>query len=418
MNDLQLPFIVFNCFLLVFYLIRRNGFDLFGISYFSSVIYFSPGFFGFSGVLVNLKDWIYSPIHEKTYIVYFIFQLIVLIVTIIHDFLVNFRSKFNFTNPSGNDIYKFEVYSCLILLIVSFSLVNILGGGALHQLDKDQVMANVGRWYVLYESLMTLAFAYIFTIAKFKKRYLICLLFLVFDIYLGFRTSFVITLLMLFFVFFNMRGKRLIAHWPYLLLASVTVFSVLLLKLLMFGLKKGDLDLLMTVLSNKDTYEKLLSTSEPFVTQEILNAVVTLDFKTDGEHLKLIPLQFVLLGDVVFGSIGSFNDYFQHKLYPKITYGMASNFLAEFYAVAGYLGVVFISFVYASLLFFMNLGMQLVRDKYKPILLLLGVYWAFYIYRNDVAYLLNIEKRILISFVFIAFVSFVIKKMVAHKDFR
>ncbi|WP_333796345.1 hypothetical protein [Rheinheimera sp.] len=410
MSEVQLPFILFNLSLLLFYLLRRNGFDLFGISYFSSFIYFSPTFFGYAGFLVDLTDWVYSPLADKTYAVYFIFLSILFLTTLSHDLFIKTSGNFNYSQIKADDKYKYEMYSAFILLLISFFLLNIFGGGALHQLDKNQVMANIGRWYLLYESILLLAIAYVLTVAKFRTAYICLLFFLCFDVYLGFRTSFVIAILMLFFVSFNKKDKRLIGLWPYLLLGVFAVFSILMLKLMMFGLKKGDIDILLAILSNSQTYEKLLSTSEPFVTQSILNTVVSLDFRTDAEHLKLIPLQFVLLGDVVFGQIRSFNDYFQPALFPKINYGMASNFLAEFYAVSGIFGVFAVSAVYSLVLMVLNLAIQSVKAGYKPLLLLCGVYWAFYIYRNDMAYILNIEKRIVISFLLVILLAFVLRR--------
>lgn len=410
MSEVQLPFILFNLSLLLFYLLRRNGFDLFGISYFSSFIYFSPTFFGYAGFLVDLTDWVYSPLVDKTYAVYFIFLSILFLTTLCHDLFIKTSGNFNYSQIKADDKYKYEMYSAFILLLISFFLLNIFGGGALHQLDKNQVMANIGRWYLLYESILLLAIAYVLTVAKFRAAYICLLFFLCFDVYLGFRTSFVIAILMLFFVSFNKKDKRLIGLWPYLLLGVFAVFSILMLKLMMFGLKKGDIDILLAILSNSQTYEKLLSTSEPFVTQSILNTVVSLDFRTDAEHLKLIALQFVLLGDVVFGQIRSFNDYFQPALFPKINYGMASNFLAEFYAVSGVFGVFAVSAVYSLVLMVLNLAIQSVKAGYKPLLLLCGVYWAFYIYRNDMAYILNIEKRIVISFLLVILLAFVLRR--------
>ncbi len=410
MSEVQLPFILFNLSLLLFYLLRRNGFDLFGISYFSSFIYFSPTFFGYAGFLVDLTDWVYSPLADKTYAVYFIFLSILFLTTLSHDLFIKTSGNFNYSQIKADDKYKYEMYSAFILLLISFFLLNIFGGGALHQLDKNQVMANIGRWYLLYESILLLAIAYVLTVVKFRTVYICLLFFLCFDVYLGFRTSFVIAILMLFFVSFNKKDKRLIGLWPYLLLGVFAVFSILMLKLMMFGLKKGDIDILLAILSNSQTYEKLLSTSEPFVTQSILNTVVSLDFRTDAEHLKLIPLQFVLLGDVVFGQIRSFNDYFQPALFPKINYGMASNFLAEFYAVSGFFGVFAVSAVYSLVLMVLNLAIQSVKAGYKPLLLLCGVYWAFYIYRNDMAYILNIEKRIVISFLLVILLAFVLRR--------
>lgn len=410
MSEVQLPFILFNLSLLLFYLLRRNGFDLFGISYFSSFIYFSPTFFGYAGFLVDLTDWVYSPLVDKTYAVYFIFLSILFLTTLSHDLFIKTSGNFNYSQIKADDKYKYEMYSAFILLLISFFLLNIFGGGALHQLDKNQVMANIGRWYLLYESILLLAIAYVLTVVKFRTAYICLLFFLCFDVYLGFRTSFVIAILMLFFVSFNKKDKRLIGLWPYLLLGVFAVFSILMLKLMMFGLKKGDIDILLAILSNSQTYEKLLSTSEPFVTQSILNTVVSLDFRTDAEHLKLIPLQFVLLGDVVFGQIRSFNDYFQPALFPKINYGMASNFLAEFYAVSGFFGVFAVSAVYSLVLMVLNLAIQSVKAGYKPLLLLCGVYWAFYIYRNDMAYILNIEKRIVISFLLVILFAFVLRR--------
>lgn len=410
MSEVQLPFILFNLSLLLFYLLRRNGFDLFGISYFSSFIYFSPTFFGYAGFLVDLTDWVYSPLVDKTYAVYFIFLSILFLTTLSHDLFIKTSGNFNYSQTKADDKYNYEMYSAFILLLISFFLLNIFGGGALHQLDKNQVMANIGRWYLLYESILLLAIAYVLTVVKFRTAYVCLLFFLCFDVYLGFRTSFVIAILMLFFVSFNKKDKRLIGLWPYLLLGVFAVFSILMLKLMMFGLKKGDIDILLAILSNSQTYEKLLSTSEPFVTQSILNTVVSLDFRTDAEHLKLIPLQFVLLGDVVFGQIRSFNDYFQPALFPKINYGMASNFLAEFYAVSGVFGVFAVSAVYSLVLMVLNLAIQSVKAGYKPLLLLCGVYWAFYIYRNDMAYILNIEKRIVISFLLVILLAFVLRR--------
>jgi hypothetical protein len=409
MSDEHVLFIIYNIFLLCFYLMRRNGFDLFGISFFSSFIYFSPGLFGYAGVLVTLTEWVYLPIAVKTYYVYFIFLTTLFLGTIAYDFVVRFNSEFDFDIIRKKNLFTSEVTVSILLLLVAFILVNAFGGGALHNLDKNEVMANVGRWYVLFETMLLLSFAYVLTVAKFKKYFLVLAVFIAFDIYLGFRTTFVIIMLMAFFVFFNRTNKRLISLWPYLSLGVFVVFFVLMLKLLMFGLKKGDIDILVNVLSNSSTYEKLLSTSEPFVTQAILNSVVIYDFKTDGEHLKLILLQFVVAGDVVFDGLRSFNDYFQPALFPKITYGMASNFLAEFYSVSGFFGVFFVSVFYVLILLILNFSLLISPARFKPLLLLGGVFWGFYIYRNDVAFLLYIEKRVIIGFLLITVASMIWK---------
>jgi hypothetical protein len=412
MSNEHLFFISLNFFLVICYLSRKNGFDFFGISYFSSVIYFSPGFFGYTGLVATKYDWMYWPLNEKVYIIYIIYLLALLFFTVLYDLFV----KGNLIQKKSTEIddYEFrtEMKVAISFIFMSFLLLNVFGGAALHNLDKDQVMASIGRWYVLYEATILISVAYLCTIVKIRFVYIVPIVFFIlFDLYLGFRTTFVISVLMVFFVIFNKNNQRLLSAWPYLLLCLFVVFIVLILKVMMYGLKKGDIEIIIGILENSQTYEKLLSTSEPFVTQSILNSVVDHEYKTDGGHLRLILAQFIFFGDILFDELKNFNSYFQPALFSKVRYGMASNFLAEFYAASGMVGVVAISFIYTGLLFFLNVYLSICRTSYKPVFLLVGVYWSFYIYRNDFSYMLNIEKRVLVGFVLILIVSTIVKKL-------
>ena len=412
MNNEHLFFVIFNSFLIIYYLCRKNGFDFFGISYFSSVIYFSPGFFGYTGLVASMYDWYYWPLNRKVYVIYIMYLFFLFLFTFLYDFFVKSRIALKFSSNKEVDAYRTEILVSIFLICSSFILLNIFGGANLHNLDKDQVMSSIGRWYVLYEATILIAVAYLCTVVKFRYLYILPLIFfIIFDIYLGFRTTFVISVLMVFFVAFNKNNQRLLSAWPYLFLCVLVVFAVLLLKAMMYGLKKGDVDVIVAILQNSDTYEKLLSTSEPFVTQSILNSVVDHEYKTDAGHLRLILVQFMFFGDVLFDELKNFNSYFQPDLFPKVRYGMASNFLAEFYAVSGMFGVVAISVLYTGGVFLLNVYFLLCRPMFKPIFLLIGVYWSFYIYRNDFSYMLNIEKRVLVGFLLIFVISSIVRRI-------
>jgi hypothetical protein len=135
--------------------------------------------------------------------------------------------------------------------------------------------------------------------------------------------------------------------------------------------------------------------SEPFATQMILNEVLRSGFQTDAHYiLESIVAQFTLFSGEFGLDVVSFNELFQPQLFSEVEYGLAANIWAQMLAAGGWpLFFGFLAVFVASL----RLGSQCLAANglvMRAAVALGGAYWAFYIHRNDLGYVLSLLKRV------------------------
>jgi len=181
------------------------------------------------------------------------------------------------------------------------------------------------------------------------------------------------------------------------ILALISGFAVFAYKGLYIAVKRGDIDLIISNVVNPKYYLSTIESSEPFITQAILNEVLRQSFVIGIDHLKSLFYQLVLFAPDLGYNIVSFNDIFQPALFPESGWmGMANNIWGEAISSGGWPLLIMFAIIYSLLL---GVGSYLLRShdpEIKAGMALIFSWWAFYINRNDLFNQISFEKRIVL----------------------
>jgi hypothetical protein len=141
-------------------------------------------------------------------------------------------------------------------------------------------------------------------------------------------------------------------------------------------------------LSHSDFYiSAFVAQSEAFVIQSILNEVVRKDFHTDAGYLIGQILTGLPLGASVFGidssKVISFNAMMQPALFPRVPFGMANNPWAQAYAAGGEWMVAVFALGYAFIVGILSLLFYKTTGSLRALFAVIAAWIAFYFHRND-----------------------------------
>jgi hypothetical protein len=211
-------------------------------------------------------------------------------------------------------------------------------------------------------------------------------------------------------------ARFLVAHRRFIVLGTLMAAFFFGWSQLYGIFKVGYWDLVQARVVSPGTYVTGLMTSEPFVTQAILNEVIIRCYSVPVEHLLGVLTVFIPFFSEFFGMPVSFNARFQPVLFPdQMKYGMASNFWAEATAVGDYaVLLIYILFYVAGLC----AGSILIRSSNRQVATVSAIvfsYFAFYIHRNDLAYQLLLERRILFAFLAAAMLAALVPSAVLRR---
>lgn len=394
---IQISFILLATAGLLFFLLKKRRFDFFSLAFISGCVYFMPGFFG--DVLYPYATIKTEAVGEKVSIIpgaYLIMMLVmggILISAIFFDSLSDQplrRIKFQ------GDKRATAIY--LLISIASLALVLLTNGKSLFIADKNTMMESLNRWIILFELSSLLLFI---TAVQEKSRIMIFIggVFLIFDMYIGFRSTTSIAIMATFLMLFHSAGRQSVMaqNYRYFMAGIVGALLLFVSKGIQFAIKSDQWDLVVDRLSNPDFYLFWITNSEPFITQAILNKVVAVDYRTGYEHILSALNQFILFAPELGAENISFNDFFQTALFPNITtWGMANNIWAQMYSAGSWLGVLIFIIIFCLILGLLSRALLVLEGAGAVVLVTMGCYWAFYIHRNDISYQLLLEKRVLI----------------------
>jgi hypothetical protein len=169
-------------------------------------------------------------------------------------------------------------------------------------------------------------------------------------------------------------------------------------------------------LFDSNTYINGIVKSEPFITQLILNEVISKNFHIGIAHYSDLIYQLMFTPSK-FKEHPNFNELFQPALFPNIDYGMAYNFWAEGLASGGLFLVFFLSLIYCSGILCLNLIYQMVDNSLKSITIIMGIYWCFYIHRNSMESIITSE-RFIIYIYFMGLLISVFFNLIILKKFK
>lgn len=386
----QVLFLIVASIGAAYFLISRRRFDYHAVAYFGSLIYFLPGFFGYTAFHTG-GVWVETKINDETYLV---FSAVVVSIWLFAQIGANVKSLIRIDLGVPNA--RLVVHSLLFFSVFGAFALSFSAGNSIHDADKAEVMESLGRWHILFYSAATLGLPLSYATKQYKALSLFFVL-LCFDLYLGFRSSIAISLISTVTVYLASKPKArlLLSEFKVALLTLAIGFFFFLYKVIAFAVKSGMWDLVWNRLSDGDTYAMLIKTSEPFVIQQILNDVVASNFKIDFIDVFSVFSQFIIFGPELGLHSPSFNASFQPALFPSVEYGMASNIWAQMWSSGGWGLLICFIFLFNLVLVIGNATLRspslMVRVGFAPGF----VYWAFYIHRNDIGYAVNIEKRLL-----------------------
>jgi len=387
----------------LYFLTSRRCFDYYTIAYFGSLAYFLPGFFGYTAFHIG-GVWSENEINNETYLV---------LITVTTSIWLCAQIGSNIRNPIKTNIRipnkKFPVNALLFLSTLGATILVLSAGNSIHDADKTAVMENLGRWHILFYSAAALGLPLSYATKQYKALFLFfCLL--CFDLYLGFRSTIAISIISLITVHLASKSKlRLASEQLKIILLMLFIGAFFFLyKVIAFSVKSGMWDLVIDRLSDGNTYAIMITRSEPFVIQQILNEVISKDFRVDIINVLSAFNQFILFGPEIGLGVSSFNDLFQPTLFPSVEYGMASNIWAQMWSAGGWGLLLFFIILFNLTLAVGNATLKspspIIRAGFAPAF----VYWAFYIHRNDISYAINIEKRLLLILVGCVLFSYIL----------
>jgi hypothetical protein len=387
----QALFVIFAVSGAAYFLFKRRGFDYYTVAFFSAIIYFLPGFFGYTTFHTG-GIWRETPLHSEAYLI-----MTAVIASILLSAVIASRVK----NPVNLNIAipapAFIVHTLLFLSLFGAIALTISAGSSIHDADKDVVMENLGRWHILFYSSATIGLPLSFTNKQYRLSFIFLAL-LVFDLYLGFRSSIAMASISVLALHLatQSRSRLALKEFKILFLIGAIGAFFFLYKSIAFATKSGMWDVVFETLSNSQTYGLMITRSEPFIIQQILNQVIIADFQTSIVNVFGVFSQIILFGPDLGLDSPSFNSLFQPTLFPSVEYGMASNIWAQMWSAGGWTLLLVFIIIFNVVLSVGNATLKssssVVRAGLAPIFL----YWAFYIHRNDLSYAVNIEKRMLL----------------------
>lgn len=380
----------------------RKEVDFYLIAFISAIIYFSPGFYGY---VLSIDTGVQVALHDDVYLIYIVFLLSVLLFA------------FLYTNVRKEASLKFKGDEYTGSILTFLAIIGLVGtffsaGSVLFSVDKHEIIPALGRWHLLWVNSAGLALTLGYITGN-KKIIFINLLLLLFNVYVGHRTYFVIPLIAIIFLHFRKEGLELfsIKNIKYYLLVVLFGFVVLAYKDIYILVKMGAFERISGKFSDPIFYSSIFITSEPFIIQTTLNEVVKSDFGIELTHLKNLLSQFILFSPELGIETTGFNSKFQSRLFPNIKFGMAGNILAEIWSLGG---MVAISIFLMLFNLFIWLGNNLIKKSRGSLLAVISismVYFTFYIHRSEMAYTIALIKRLFLLWVISLCLSYLTKKV-------
>lgn len=301
-----------------------------------------------------------------------------------------------------------NVYSLL------FTLINLRP--VLFSHDKLLIMSNLGRFHILMQTSASIGLVVSF--CKKKINYFIYFFFilLIIDvIFIGHRSAFALSIVSIMFIYlFNMGKQRLfLKNFKFMLFSSGFAIFMLINRTLLRAIAKGDWSFLGTFL-RIDYVLKGLTTSEPFITQLILNKVLEEEFKVGFIHLKQILYQFILFSDKLGVNVTNFEALVQTNLITGVRggAGIAENIWAEVWSVGGWEFLILFLIFFNSIIFIGNLLISVIENNAIKYTLCLNLsYFSFYIHRQGLFSHIGLQKRFLLVFLINSLLTMILFKV-------
>lgn len=389
-------YIVYFCWFL------NRRFDLFSLTFLTSMVYFLPAVFGFThdGTLPIFRN----PIGAGQYWFYFFYFTTLFVMAWVFSRTQTAIVLAPAAPADGTlimrDLKTLATMTRLLRLAVPvlLGLAWVSMGANLFADEKQAVLDNFSIFYSFYQAT-TLIYLLSSHLAKKNRDFIFCCSFLVFDMVVGFRaiTAFGLICLCTLALLQKSSRKRFLLFSMILLTAYVFAS---IYKTAVQAYRMGTPSELVSLLEVSTLLDALMLT-ESFVQQEVFSAVIASRLTLPPEYpLELFRAFLPGINNLLLGKGLGFNDYYQGKLFPHIPWGIGSNVWAEQYAMWNWPGpIMYVIFLF-SLLFYLNkkaLKWLSTGEILKlSLLVYLAVPFYFYMHRNDLAFQIVTTRNFLV----------------------
>jgi len=155
----------------------------------------------------------------------------------------------------------------------------------------------------------------------------------------------------------------------------------------------------------------LLQYWEAFTTHSILEKIIETNWSYPlSEMLIGVSAQFLIVPSALGIHSNAFNTAFQGELFPHVSFGLAYNYWAQWYAVIGQFGVFTGGFILAAALSSLDRFAHTRNGLTQTFAILAGATIAIYIHRNSLENIIALLRQPLIAFIMIWLVSWFVSR--------
>lgn len=380
--------------------------DVYTLAFAAAFIYFLPGTFGYT----NDPSFFYEALGTKRIISLDAKTHIVMTMVIASIWASAWIWDQGYRNPKipvkassaqlARDQRTEAAFVSILMMVSYFSLVMVVWtcGSNLVTAEKDDFLASINRWFLLWSSAIVLLLPAAVSTGH-RNGIIVGVIMLLLSMYFGSRSEFAIAIMATFLVqMSNASPVRIVLDNPRRVIAGLILgMTVFVYKSIQYFVKTGDYEVAFRLLGEWNTYATSVTESEPFVTQVILNEVLARDFVVDSSHyFGQIIVNLLPFGNVLSGGGETFNSCYQPVLFPDVRYGMAGNCWAQVYASFGWIGLLLFVVCFNVVLAMFQSAALKGGTRTRVVLMVMAAYWSFFFHRNDIGFQITIEKRILV----------------------
>lgn len=200
-------------------------------------------------------------------------------------------------------------------------------------------------------------------------------------------------------------------------IGGLLLFAILVYKEIYIYVKDFDFNKVASILLNSQTYIDTLSdNAESRVVFSIYNYVITNNFQLSNvDTFARVMSIFPIANDFIDTTLSvRFSTIMMNNVF-NTTYGLASNFWAESYAMWGIKGIFLAQFIWMLVLFKCNKYFYMLKNK-SCFILTIASYCSFYINRLDYVQVFGMIKSVLFVYFIWIFSYYILDLLYKNKE--